>query len=70
MEVKVIRSRVLEFLKKRDSIKVNSGIRVIMKLIVWGKWVGSIKRQAGARDRDIRSVWLGSNNRQPARIGR
>ena len=64
MEVKVIRSRVLEFMKERGSSKVNRGSGVTMKVMVWGKWRGNSKIQSGERTRDSRSVWLGSKGRQ------
>ena len=69
MEVKVRRSRLLGCLNRRESGKVNIRSGVTTKEMVRGKWTGKSERQVGARARDSRSVWLGSNGRQPERLG-
>ena len=47
-----------------------SGSGVIVKLMVGSKWMSDSKRKAGESAKDSRSVRLGSNDRQPARLER
>ena len=59
MEVKVSRSRVLEFIKERGSGKVNRGSGVTIKVMVWGKWRGKQKNSVRRKHQGHKKCLVG-----------
>ena len=70
MELKVIRSRVLELFKMRYSGEGNSGGGVKRKVTFLGKRRVESERKERSSARNNKIVWLGRNYRKPERLGR